>query len=182
MALEHLTQRAGLVQAGLPGQQGAEGPEPAAPGHVGVSTPAQPDRAQMLALRRQLVLVAGLGQRGGVDRAGTDAGDDVEPVAPLRDEMLAGPDLPAPLRSAPREYERPAHGCGRGRALLGGEERDALVVEGGDAFRGVRALEELLLQLALERLAGRERELHPRLHGALDEPHGSGRLVRRTEL
>src|ERR1043165_8412058 len=124
MALEHLTQRAGLVQAGLPGQPAPAPPERAAPVHVVVPTQAQPDCAQMLELGRQLVLVAGLGQRGGVDRAGTDAGDDVEPVAPLRDEMLAGPDLPAPLRSAPREYERPAHGCGRGRALLGGEERD----------------------------------------------------------
>src|ERR1044072_8952877 len=81
------------------------------------------------------------------------------------------PDSTNALRIAPRP-----------RRLCRGELGHALVVEGGDALAGVRALEQLLLQLALERLAGCERQLGPRLHGALDEAHRAGRLVRRAEL
>src|SRR5205807_5601889 len=47
----------------------------------------------------------------GVDGAGADAGDHVEPQSTLDDEMLASADLPASLRSAARQDQCPAHGA-----------------------------------------------------------------------
>src|SRR5437763_12576903 len=66
--------------------------------------------------------------------------------------------------------------------LARGEQRHPLLVEGRDPLPRILALEQLLLQLALERLPRRERQLRAGLHGALDEPHRPGRLVRRAEL
>src|SRR5256712_3492972 len=62
------------------------------------------------------------------------------------------------------------------------ELRDPLLDVRRDAFLRVVALEQLLLQLALERQPAFERHLGPGLHGALDQAHRLGSLVRRTEL
>src|SRR5687767_2105193 len=53
---------------------------------------------------------------------------------------------------------------------------------GRDAFLRVLALEEEVLQLALEREAGLERHLHAGDDGALDLPDGERGLVRQGEL
>src|SRR2546423_13083460 len=63
------------------------------------------------------------------------------------------PDSTSALRIAPRA-----------QALFGGELGHALLAEGGDALAGGRAPEQLPLQPALERLAGRERRPRARLH------------------
>src|SRR5207244_1805133 len=55
------------------------------------------------------------------------------------------------------------------------ELRGALLDIGREAFLRVLALEELLLELALERETGLEGDLRSRLHRALDEPDGHGR-------
>src|SRR6185295_2673815 len=71
---------------------------------------------------------------------------------------------------------------GPGRdSLLALEHRLALLVVGGDAFLRILALEELLLQLALEREAGFEGHLGARLDGALDPAHRLRGLARRDE-
>src|ERR1041385_8997375 len=70
---------------------------------------AEPHRPQMLELGGELVGIAGLGEGRGVDGAGADSGDDVEPESALDDKMVAGPDLPAPLRAAPRKHQCSAH-------------------------------------------------------------------------
>src|SRR5205814_5669594 len=51
----------------------------------------------------------------------------------------------------------------------------------GEAFLGVFALEELLLQLALDRERALEGDLPPGLHAALDAADRFRRLVRRAE-
>src|SRR5947207_9858756 len=65
---------------------------------------------------------------------------------------------------------------------LAPELRHPLLLVRGDALLGILALEQLLLQLALDRQAALERHLGARLHRALDQPHRLGRLVWRTEL
>src|SRR5437773_3354495 len=65
---------------------------------------------------------------------------------------------------------------------LAPELRHALLLVRGDALLGILALEQLLLQLALDRQATLERHLGARLHRTLDQPHGFRGLVRRTEL
>src|SRR2546428_10864711 len=62
------------------------------------------------------------------------------------------------------------------------ELRDPLLDVRRDAFLRVVALEQLLLELALERQPAFERHLGPGLLGALDQAHRLGSLVRRTEL
>src|SRR2546428_13601069 len=62
------------------------------------------------------------------------------------------------------------------------ELRDPLLDVRRDAFLRVVALEQLLLQLALERQPALERHLGPGLHGALDQAHRLGGLVGRAEL
>src|SRR5438552_857984 len=65
---------------------------------------------------------------------------------------------------------------------LAPELRHPLLLVRGDALLGILALEQLLLQLALDRQAALERHLGARLHRALDQPHGLGGFVRRAEL
>src|SRR4051794_16208416 len=64
---------------------------------------------------------------------------------------------------------------------LAAELRLPLLVVGGETLDRVLALEEQLLQLALEGQAALERDLPSRLHGALDAADGLGRLVGRAE-
>src|SRR5437764_3363066 len=104
-------QRRGVIQARPPGQDGAEGSEPAPPVDVVAAPEPEPDRSQVLDFRGQLVLITGLRQRRGVDGTGADAGDHVEPQSTLDDEMLACADLPASLRPAARQHQCPAHGA-----------------------------------------------------------------------
>src|SRR5690349_11034987 len=66
--------------------------------------------------------------------------------------------------------------------LSAGEVSLALLQVGGEALLGVLPLEQELLQLALDRERGLERDLGAGLHRALDAPHGPGRLVRGAEL
>src|SRR5207302_210090 len=79
------------------------------------------------------VRIAGLGESRGVDGAGADAGDHVEPQPALDDEVLAGADLPAPLRPTARQYQCPAH-RGTRWCLVGRELGHALLVERRDAL------------------------------------------------
>ena len=74
----------------------------------------------MLELGGELVRIAGLGESRGVDGAGADAGDHVEPQPALDDEMLARADLPAPLRPTARQDHALVDdvGCELGRRLL----------------------------------------------------------------
>src|SRR5207249_9002083 len=65
---------------------------------------------------------------------------------------------------------------------LAPELRHPLLLVRGDTLLGILALEQLLLQLALDRQATLERHLGARLHRTLDQPHGFRGLVRRTEL
>src|SRR5258708_429820 len=58
----------------------------------------------------------------------------------------------------------------------------ALLDIGRETFLRVLALEQQLLQLALDRERGLERDLGARLYRALDPAHGARRLVRRAEL
>src|SRR5437762_10757260 len=102
-------------------------------------------------------------------------------------------------RARTRQEPRPAecvtlHGaCGVRRQDLGdrtaatghlsaGEVSFALLQVGREALLGVLPLEQELLQLALDRERGLERDLGAGLHRALDAPHGLGRLVRGAEL
>src|SRR5438093_1366005 len=94
-----------------------------------------------------------------------------------------------PISSARRER---IGRCGRGgppaapsrrpSPLPTAEARLALLHVGAQAFLRVVALEELLLQLALDRERLLERDLAPALHRALDAPHGLRGAVRRAEL
>src|SRR4249920_431130 len=68
------------------------------------------------------------------------------------------------------------------RALLAGEVGLALLDVGAEPFLRVVALEQLLLQLALDRERLLERDLGAALHRALDAPDRLRRLVRRAEL
>src|SRR5439155_22828406 len=65
--------------------------------------------------------------------------------------------------------------------LLAREVRLALLDIGAQAFLGVVALEQLLLQFALDGERGFERHLDPALHRALDASHRLGGTVRRAE-
>src|SRR5262245_33258713 len=62
-----------------------------------------------------------------------------------------------------------------------GEVRLALLDVGRQSFLGIVALEELLLQLALDRERALERDLDAALHRALDASHRLGGAIRRTE-
>src|SRR5690348_11880501 len=66
--------------------------------------------------------------------------------------------------------------------LFGSKLRHLLVDVGVEPFLRVLALEEQLLQLALDRERFGERHFRSRLHGALDVADGLRRLVRRREL
>src|SRR5215203_2136945 len=89
-------------------------------------------------------------------------------------------------------HERPVSGMGEGPPGRTGptskirsiapEFRLALADVGVEALAGVRALEELLLKLALDGEAALERHLGAGLHGPLDPSDRLGRLVRRAEL
>src|SRR6266850_4993108 len=68
-----------------------------------------------------------------------------------------------------------------GHRLPGGEVRLALLDVGAQAFLGVVALEQLLLQLALDRQRRLERDLDAALHRALDAAHRLRGAVRRAE-
>src|SRR5262245_13141006 len=63
-----------------------------------------------------------------------------------------------------------------------GESRLPLLQVGGNAFAGVIALEQALLQLAFERERVGEAHLQSRLNRALDVPDGFGRAAGRHEL
>src|SRR6266436_9508483 len=65
--------------------------------------------------------------------------------------------------------------------LLRAEVRLALLDIGGEALFGVLALEQLLLQLALDRERALERHLDAALHRALDAAHRLRGAVRRAE-
>src|SRR5207245_9517974 len=65
--------------------------------------------------------------------------------------------------------------------LLRGEVGLALLDVGAQALLGILALEQLLLELALDREGRLERDLEPALDRALDAAHRLGGAVRRAE-
>src|SRR5215470_12683463 len=69
-----------------------------------------------------------------------------------------------------------------GSRLFSFELRHALLLIGGDAFLGVVALEEKLLQLALDGKRRLNRKVPTCLNGPLDAADGLGRFVGRHEL
>src|SRR5439155_14384407 len=113
---------------------------------------------------------------------------------PSGDRAGAAPARRSPLAAASAASTQARTGAGRSPwglpprarprplcALLAGEVRLALLDVGAQPLFGVVALEELLLELALERQGGLERDLGTRLDRALDPPDRLGGAVRRAE-
>src|SRR5688572_22785050 len=98
-----------LVEARAAREQRSERPEQPRPVDVAAAPHAVPHGPEPLLVGDELVVVVGLGERGAVDRSRADAGDHVEEVAALEDEVLARPDLPGSLGSTTGKHERPAH-------------------------------------------------------------------------
>src|SRR5438477_9649493 len=86
--------------------QHAVGPTP-----VDIVIPAHPEPPipEPLKVSPHTVRIMAVGESRAVHRPGTHAADDVEPVTPLCNQVLASPHLPTALGSSSGQYQRSPH-------------------------------------------------------------------------